>query len=353
MRWPELAFVALTALLGVTGAACGPRRGAGALPSGTGAATGEVWAENLVHPQATAILRAHLDSSGAGDIRVLTRAFYATHADEYDFLYLLPATLLSAKAAGRLVNASSEHRPWLNQPGPWHDAEFGSKGRLKAVIGLDAFPLANGPALHETFHHWGVFVDAKFGFGVGRGTMFGPHWGFASVYGQLGGFQRASLACQGGAPLPCAPGADGRVAFELGTSFGPFANGGDSIPYAPLELYLMGLADASEVPSTLVLDDATLDGIVDDRIRISASGSHEVTVADLAARHGAVPKATQTEFRAAFVVVSEEPLPREKLAVAERWARRLGGASDDPPGLSFEKATGGRARLSLRVSPKP
>jgi hypothetical protein len=66
------------------------------------------------------------------------------------------------------VNASSEHRPWLNQPGPWHDAEFGSKGRLKAVIGLDAFPLANGPALHETLHHWGVFVDAKFGFGVGN-----------------------------------------------------------------------------------------------------------------------------------------------------------------------------------------
>lgn len=86
MRWPELAFVALTALSGVTVAACGPRLGAGAAPSGPAAATGEVWAENLVHPQATAILRAHLDSSGAGDVRVLTRAFYATHADECDFL---------------------------------------------------------------------------------------------------------------------------------------------------------------------------------------------------------------------------------------------------------------------------
>jgi len=349
MRSRELAVLALAVLT-----ACGARRGGAAAGAPPGVAgSSEVWAEHLVHPEATKILRAHLDSSAAGDVRVLTRAFYATHADEYDFLFLLPATLLSAKAAGRLVNASSAHRPWLNQPGPWHDPEYGSKGRLKAVVGLDAFPEANGPALHETLHHWGVFLDPSFGFGAGKGTRFGPHWGFSSVYGQLGGFQRASLACAGGAPLPCTAGADGRVAFELGTSFGPFANGGDTIPYAPLELYLMGLLDAGEVPSTLVLDDATLDGIVNDRIRLSAAGTHEVSVAALTARHGAVPKATQTEFRAAFVVVSEEALPREKLAVAERWARRLGGASDDPPGLSFEKATGGRARMSLRVSPKP
>lgn len=306
----------------------------------------------MVHPQATRILEAHLLKDGADPsllISELTREFYRTHGDDYDFLFVLPKARVMGRAAGRLVTVRSDARPWGGQ-GAFADPSFGSAARLKAVIGLDASPEGNGPALHELFHYWGVFLDARFGFGRGAGSEYGPHWGFASTYGQLGGFPRESLQCAGGGLLPCLDKMDatGRVQLEVHHSFGPFANGGDSLAYSPLELYLMGLLPANEVPSTLVLDGARIDGVEGSFIRVSASGMHEVPVAAIAAVHGVVPAATQTTFRAAFVVASEQPPTAAERAGAAFWAQRLAGAISAPPGISFEQATGGRARLDVR-----
>ena len=98
---------------------------------------------------------------------------------------------------------------------------------------------------HEIGHYWGVFLDTSFGFGVGTTYNSRVHWGYAGVNGILGGFDPTTLSCQtplGAAPMDCEPTANGRYRYSV-ESFSP---GGNDLPYALLELYLMGLAAADE-----------------------------------------------------------------------------------------------------------
>ena len=62
------------------------------------------------------------------------------------------------------------------------------------------------------------------------------HWGFTggSTKGQLGGFEQSTLVELEDSSYSVAP-------------FGPFANGGNGVPYNELELYLMGMAPLSSV----------------------------------------------------------------------------------------------------------
>lgn len=113
---------------------------------------------------------------------------------------------------------------------------FGSSQKLKGVIHLPARNLIiNGPTLHEIMHLWIDDVEVI-------PTVVGDHWGFSDVHGQLGGFDKEQFA-------------------ELGNnqySAGNFfinANGGNSVPYSPLELYLAGWIPAREVPDIWVLED--------------------------------------------------------------------------------------------------
>jgi hypothetical protein len=304
---------------------------------------------SVVHDDATAIVRDALGGRSAVRLPELTRAFYADHGDDYDFLFLVPAVTVSERAMGKLYTVRAPARPWLGS-GAVADEEFGSAARLKAVIILDHLAESSGPMLHELFHYWGVFLDARLGFGRGRAGRVGPHWGFASVAGQVGGFAAEGLSCEHGEPLPCRPGGDGRIALATARPWSPYANGGDTVPYAPLELYLMGLLPAAEVPPTLVLDDALHVASHDDgAMSLTAAGVHTVTVTDITALHGAVPPAEQTAFRAAFVIVTEE-LPRpEAFVVVDRWARRMAGDVHVAGELSFAQATRGHATLDTSI----
>lgn len=92
-----------------------------------------------------------------------------------------------------------------------------------------------GPTLHELIHLW-----------VGDEVIpsdFPTHWGFSSVHGQLGGFDREKLVELG------------HNEFTAG-SWGEYANYGNSVPYAPLELYLAGWIPPDEVPEILVAENA-------------------------------------------------------------------------------------------------
>jgi hypothetical protein len=90
--------------------------------------------------------------------------------------------------------------------------------------GID--PLRGGPSLHELMHTVANF-DLP--------TAYGGHWGYSSVNGQLGGWDPATFQDLGGGRYKVKP-------------FGAFANGGNGVPYAPLELFMLGLVPASEVP---------------------------------------------------------------------------------------------------------
>ena len=306
---------------------------------------------NIVDPQAAAAVSGFLALADDADIASATRALYAVLPDDYDFVYLFAQDYAPESAGGRYVRVRSPALPSIGLTQAAADPTFGAE-RLKGVIALNPHPNGNGPTLHETLHHWGIFLDRSLGIGQDRETNFGAHWGTVGVSGQHGGFVAGSVRCAtpSNAMPPCAPGPDGRAEYVI-PAFGPTANGGDGVPYAPIELYLMGLAPASEVPPFEVLVDASFIEFdeEDDTIRMSAADLTMRTIDDVIALHGERPPAEQTEFRAAFAVVTTQPLSEADLAGYDIWAKIFSGVVESNFLLSFTDATGGRATMDARL----
>ena len=315
--------------------------------------TGDVvWVINVVVADGATGIQSYLDGASEDALYAITTRFYETYDDEFDFLYLLAEV---DHGTGRYSGAHRAAMPENGLPSAADDPGWGSASRLKGVVALRLGDSGNGPTLHETSHHWGMFLDSSFGFGRDRTMNFGPHWGVASVNGQLGGFDRATLRCVSpdGAMPPCVPEAGGRIRYTV-ASFGPSANGGDTVPYAPLELYLMGLVPASELSVPVaVLREADFIEVVpgEERMLFEADGIDEVTIADITAVHGEKTPLGPDErsLRGAFLLVTDEPATDAAMEAARRWSRVFGGVDSSPSLLSFEAATGGRATMDTSI----
>ncbi len=216
----------------------------------------------------------------------------------------------------------------------------------------------SGPFSHEIAHYWGVFLDQSFGFGVGKSYNSPVHWGYAGVNGMLGGFDPKTLSCQtptGAALLDCQPAANGRYRYVV-RSFSPGAN---ALPYAPLELYLMSLASANEVPAEIpVLSDAedvpsSFDPKTNTEV-IEAAGVKIVTMAEIKARHGIASELPENErhFTSAFVVISAAPASEDVLAEVALRAAAFGDRGKHPLTQSFAADTGARATMDTVLGPR-
>ncbi len=118
-------------------------------------------------------------------------------------------------------------------------ANYSSTGTLQSLIHLGVKNgLSGGPSLHEMAHRWAHSITSSIP------TAVKGHWGYSGVGGQLGGWQAETFTNMGGGVYD----ADGPSG---GTSWGSFANGGNGIPYADLELYLMGLIPAAGVTNDI------------------------------------------------------------------------------------------------------
>jgi hypothetical protein len=119
----------------------------------------------------------------------------------------------------------------IGQPTYTKAAQYGSAGRLRAVIHLS---MRNGPSLHELLHAWANFIVP---------TGIASHWNFSSSGGgQLGAYDGNTFTDLRGGPYQASNGRAGS------TGFGTVANGGNTVPYSDLELYLMGMCAADGVP---------------------------------------------------------------------------------------------------------
>ena len=141
-----------------------------------------------------------------------------------------------------------------------NDTSYGSAARLKQVITfgtlVNGTPFESGPTLHETLHHWSMYLDSSFGFDEARqGTG-----GYASANGLHGGFAQQhrgvqrqrpeadGLDFESGVPAHCGP-ADEHPAGAL---LALLRRGHHQLSYSPItELYLMGLVPSSQVVSPL------------------------------------------------------------------------------------------------------
>lgn len=155
--------------------------------------------------------------------------------------------------------------------------------------------LVLGPSLHELAHGWGVRFLAPDVLAQ-QISDSESHWGFSSAGGQMGGWRPGTLVDLG----------DGQ--FEL--SSGEIASGGRSfnnVPYSPIELYLMGLANPSEIDPIQVAINPTPLSL----FQFKADEIVELTIDDIIIANGRrVPSAedSQRHFKLTLIVLTDHEL---------------------------------------------
>ena len=155
--------------------------------------------------------------------------------------------------------------------------------------------LVLGPSLHELLHGWGVrFVRPESL--AQQATQSDNHWGFSSAGGQIGGWMPGTLQDLG----------DGQFALRSGQ----VQAGGRSfntLPYSPIELYLMGLGDPDEVEPLQV----AINPVASSLFEFTADRIETVTIDDIIAANGTrVPSAedSQKAFALTLIVLTDHEL---------------------------------------------
>ncbi len=275
--------------------------------------------------------------TGEGDLKMVSKKIYEYIHDEFDFIIILSVedTQPEDLFYGRSTQVSNKIE---GLGGATYDntAAYGSDGKLKSIIYMPRVEyVLNGPFLHEIAHSWG---NKNF-----LPTTVGGHWGYAGVAGQLGGFDE--LVDLGGNSYK------GRLNEKDG--FGTFANGGNSIPYGNLELYLMGLISSDDLESVQVAVNpvvGTSSGV------FTADAIQDHTPQAMIAENGArVPshQDSQKTFRALTVILSTEKLEQEKMETIhsnlENFSRPSAPDASWGKINNFWMATQGKASFQFEV----
>ena len=298
-----------------------------------------VYNENVVVMQ----VEEDVSMPGVGDsLASYSAEFYQWFEDEFDYLMFM--SNLSTYEEGRAFPYAGIYFSVMNDTdgigvSRFLDSRYGSAGRLRGVVHLPQNTMLRfGPSLHELLHAWANYAVP---------TTHGSHWGFSSANGQLGGFDIADLVDHGG----------GR--WTAG-GFGLVANGGNSVPYSPVELYLAGLALPEEVPDLWVAEDGEwLRDETGDFVRVengylifTADTVRLWTIADIVAKNGErnPPMAKHRHQRAAVVLlVDDSHLPSPAiLHTVSNFADWLALQGDDGSDMyNYYEATLGRGTLTL------
>jgi hypothetical protein len=278
---------------------------------------------NLVEPDILVSL-----SEPGVDMERASRRFYEYFEDDYDFLVVRSALPLANGLNGTNFKVKNE----VDGIGLdlFDDTEeFGSAGRLQGTTFINFRHI--GPLVHEIAHNWANYLD------VFEADAFGFHWGFTDVQGVLGGYA---------------------TSFELlGTNrYGVPENALNSFwggRYSLLELYLMGLVPAADVPPHQVLGQSRIVGRDEDAGQLVVSGSLEtLTIAEILEIEGErLPnfQESQKSFRMGTVVISAAPLTPVELTYYDRQTAFFGSEAEG--GLAFAAATGFRASMDTRLDP--
>jgi hypothetical protein len=312
---------------------------------------------NLVDADAAAGLAEYL--AEAPGITKSLNLFLKYYEELYDLVYVYTDHDVGTRLAGRYVTVT---RPASVGTGLDYDTQnesYTSNGRTWGVIGINYRQGYFGPLAHEMVHQWANFLDTDFGFGAGLPEHSGPHWGYAGFKGVLGGFDQSTLECvtpAGGTPPSCTAESNGRYRYRVGA----FAPGGNTVAaFAPLELYLMGLIKASELPSSLIVleEGEQIENSYDSstgKLVVEAKGIRTIATADIIERHGTVRElpASERAFTAAFVVVSATPASDAVMDAVDFEAAAFGAREQARLSYSFEAQTGGRATLDTRLGPR-
>jgi hypothetical protein len=179
-------------------------------------------------------------------------------AGPFDFIFMFPVRPVNGMPPGRSFNTRND----VKGIGM---SLFGAPDTARLVSEFTALPIMNSAWTlmgHEMLHAVANFVVK---------TSYGGHWGYSTVNGLIGGLDPATLRDLGGGRYSAAP-------------FQENHNGGNR--YSSLELYLFGMAPASEVAPVRVFDGVTSGSFTVTSRSFRATGSRTVTIADIVREQG-------------------------------------------------------------------
>ena len=287
-------------------------------------------------------------------VRKYAAKFYQHFDDEFDFLMFVSNVEHPDHGTFGLYYSARNDTAGIGLRMFSKRAHRRLAAKLQGVLHFPGYDLIRfGPTLHELMHRWANHVvpwkrSSRWANHVVPWKRSSNHWGFSSADGQLGGFRLADLVYLG----------NGQYAAG---NFDTIANGGNSVPYSPIELYLAGFLPLEEVPDLTIAEDG--EWLLDESgARVDTDSRHPIftasqltiyTAEDLVAEHGervpAYPHA-QRNFRAAAILLIDEdhPAVRSKL---DTLSEDVSWFSEDSPGgrslYNFFGATGGRATIEM------
>ncbi len=294
----------------------------------------------------TAAVGERFAASADIDVVAASQLFYQSHADSYDQLVFWTDTGVVTRDTFAYESTFSNSIKGLGSDTFDDSSELGSGGQLSSVLVMDritkypADPTALVPGVgenttlallgHETGHRWLATLRFRDATGASSDRLLGRdlvHWSFF-LDSDASFMEGNDIQDQGG---------------------GSFRTVGADLRYSALDLYAMGLVDASEVPPFFFVDNPRAS-----QTRESAPQSgvtfqgtrHDVTIADVIAAVGPRdPSASSSPrlFRQAFVYIVSAGRSADQTSLDKLDRIR---AAWEP---YFASATGGRMSIDTRL----
>lgn len=275
---------------------------------------------------------------GDGDLTLITEKVYQYLEDDFDIIVIL--SIEETQPDGLFFGRSSFIKNEVIGIGASifnNTAAYGSQGKLKSIIYMPRTEyIVRGPFLHEIAHTWG-----NYGF---LSTSIGGHWGYAGTAGQLGGFDE--LIDLGSNTY--------RGRLNGNDGFGTNANGGNTVPYGNIELYIMGLIGPDALEPVQIAANPAATGTWGE---FTADAIETITAADIIAQHGdRVPSEqnSQKDFKALTIIISVDAINQDKIDTVhtdvENFSRKAAPDASWGNALNFWQATDGKASMEFTVS---
>jgi subtilase family serine protease/flagellar hook assembly protein FlgD/squalene cyclase len=269
---------------------------------------------------------------------VVAKEFYRTHEDEYDFLVAFSAFEFDTGDAVAFHMGIQNEVKGIGVPIFDHSAEFGSDGKLQGYIDMAAlsryevdplnpdFEFLLGVLSHEILHQWAAKVRFENPDGSLDEGLLGKdnaHWSYlldsnASV--EYGARWRDN--------------GDGTFTATVVRKF-----------FSPLDLYLMGVYRADEVPPFTLIENPDIDKTQLPRENDTIEGvARLISIEDIIAAEGErVPGAAdaQKEFRIGFILLkgATQQIPNHYYVALDNIRQAYS--------QRFAIATGGRALVQV------
>ena len=275
------------------------------------------------------------------DVAQITRDVYRKFKDDFDFIFIVSNSNRTNYTYSGLYFGVKNDTPNLGADEFDYTSYYGSNGKLQGVIHFPSIKkLEVGPKLHELLHRWAnSIIDVTIN---GQKTR---HWGYNGFdkRGQLGGFEIDTLNIESGSLED-----GGEFSAEL---FGSNANGGDSIPYNSIELYLMGLISADEVGDIMLTQNASFDKIENNRVYFKASKIERVSFVDYLKRVNLPQRAknTKSSYKVLTVLLTNSTPSTQEIEKVKTIMQEFGknGPDSNSKIYNLYEATNGKLHLEL------